>query len=143
MYFKWQSNDWKLLAYSSVYSVIWREVGIEMYDFANISSRTIVYAAIDDFSGNALMGPTIPNQYKNVKTGKVILKKHVIIGAHSIIFPNVVIGEGVAVGAMSMVKESLDDWYIYVGVPVRKIKARKRKIVELEMNFKKYELLSI
>lgn len=57
-----------------------------MYDFANISSRTIVYAAIDDFSGNALMGPTIPNQYKNVKTGKVILKKHVIIGAHSIIF---------------------------------------------------------
>ena len=64
MYFKWQSNDWKLLAYSSVYSVIWREVGIEMYDFANISSRTIVYAAIDDFSGNALMGPTIPNQYK-------------------------------------------------------------------------------
>ena len=33
---------------------------------------------------------------------------------------------------MSMVKESLDDWYMYVGVPVRKIKARKRKIVELE-----------
>lgn len=42
-----------------------------------------------------------------------------------------------AVGAMSMVKESLDDWYIYVGVPVRKIKARKRKIVELENEFLK------
>ena len=123
-----------IAAYTALYG---GEVGIEMYDFANISSRTIVYAAIDDFSGNALMGPTIPNQYKNVKTGKVILKKHVIIGAHSIIFPNIVIGEGVAVGAMSMVKESLDDWYIYVGVPVRKIKARKRKIVELENEFLK------
>ncbi|MGN4561553.1 acyltransferase [Bacillus cereus group sp. MYBK5-2] len=113
------------------------EMGIEMHDFANISSKTIVYAAIDDFSGNTLMGPTIPHQYKNVKAGKVILKKHAIVGAHSIIFPNVVIGEGAAVGAMSMVKESLDDWYMYAGVPVRKIKARKKKIVELENEFLK------
>jgi len=108
-----------------------------MHDFANISSSTIVYAAIDDFSGNTLMGPTIPHQYKNVKAGKVVLKKHAIVGANSIIFPNVVIGEGAAVGAMSMVKESLDDWYIYVGVPVRKIKARKKNIVELENEFLK------
>ncbi len=49
-------------------------MGIEMHDFANISSKTIVYAAIDDFSGNTLMGPTIPHQYKNVKAGKVVLK---------------------------------------------------------------------
>ncbi|MEC2916036.1 acyltransferase, partial [Bacillus cereus] len=42
-----------------------------------------------------------------------------------------------AVGAMSMVKESLDDWYMYVGVPVRKIKARKKNIVELENEFLK------
>lgn len=123
-----------IAAYTALYG---GEVGIEMHDFANISSKTIVYAAIDDFSGNTLMGPTVPNQYKNVKAGKVILKKHVIVGAHSIIFPNVVIGEGAAVGAMSMVKDNLDDWYIYAGVPVRKIKAREKKILELEIDFLK------
>ena len=73
-----------------------------MHDFANISAKTIVYAVLDDFSGNTLMGPTVPNQYRNVKAEKV--KKHVIIGANSIIFPNVIVGEGTAVGAMSMVK---------------------------------------
>ncbi|MGN4667910.1 acyltransferase [Bacillus cereus group sp. MYBK234-1] len=123
-----------IAAYTALYG---GEMGIEMHDFANISSRTIVYAAIDDFSGNTLMGPTIPNQYKNVKVGKVIFKKHAIIGAHSIISPNVIIGEGAAVGAMSMVKENLDDWYIYAGVPVRKIKPRKKKILELEIDFLK------
>ena len=37
---------------------------------------------------------------------------------------------------MSMVKESLEDWYIYAGVPVRKIKPRQRKMLELEIDFK-------
>lgn len=45
-----------------------------MHDFANISAKTIVYAVLDDFSGNTLMGPTVPSQYRNVKTEKVILK---------------------------------------------------------------------
>ncbi|HFK1546008.1 acyltransferase [Bacillus albus] len=111
------------------------EVGIEMHDFANISAKTIVYAVLDDFSGNALMGPTVPNQYRNVKTGKVILKKHAIIGANSIVFPNVTVGEGAAVGAMSMVKKSLDDWYTYAGIPARKVKSRQKKMLELEIDF--------
>ncbi|HDR8064911.1 acyltransferase [Bacillus thuringiensis] len=121
-------------AYTALYG---GEVGIEMHDFANISAKTIVYAVLDDFSGNTLMGPTVPNQYRNVKAEKVILKKHVIIGANSIIFPNVTVGEGTAVGAMSMVKESLDDWYIYAGVPVRKVKPRQKKMLELEIDFLK------
>ena len=57
-----------------------------------------------------------------------------IIGANSIIFPNVIVGEGTA-GAMSMVKESLDDWYIYAGIPVRKVKPRQKKMLELEIDF--------
>lgn len=65
-----------------------------------------------------------------------------IIGANSIIFPNVIVGEGTAVGAMSMVKESLDDWYIYAGVPVRKVKPRQKKMLELEIDFLKAFILN-
>lgn len=57
-----------------------------------------------------------------MKVEKVILKKYVIIGVNFIIFLNVIVGEGMVVGVMSMVKESLDDWYIYVGIFVRKVK---------------------
>ena len=45
----------EVIAHISVWR-IWREVGIEMHDFANISAKTIVYAVLDDFSGNTLMG---------------------------------------------------------------------------------------
>ncbi|KEK24135.1 acyltransferase [Bacillus gaemokensis] len=121
-------------AYTALYG---GEVGIEIQNFANISARTCVYAVLDDFSGNVLMGPTIPIQYKNVTAAKVILKKHAIVGANCIIFPNVTIGEGTAVGAMSMVKTTLEDWFIYVGVPVRKIKPRQKKLLELETEFLK------
>ena len=43
---------------------------------------------------------------------------------------------------MSMVKESLDDWYIYAGVPVRKVKPRQRKMLELEIDFLKTFILN-
>ena len=43
---------------------------------------------------------------------------------------------------MSMVKESLDDWYIYAGVPVRKVKPRQRKMLELEIDFLKHSFLT-
>ena len=41
-----------------------------------------------------------------------------------------------------MVKESLEDWYIYAGVPVRKIKPRQRKMLELEIDFLKTFILN-
>ena len=47
------------------------------------------------------------------------------------VFPNLIIPEGVAVGACSLVTKSLDEWGIYVGVPVKRIKDRSRCMVEL------------
>lgn len=44
-------------AYTALYG---GEVGIEMHDFANISAKTLVYAVLDDFSGNTLMGANCP-----------------------------------------------------------------------------------
>ncbi len=76
LHFKWQNHNWKLFRiYQRIQRYMEGEVGIEMHDFANISAKTIVYAVLDDFSGNTLMGPTVPNQYRNVKTEKSYFKK--------------------------------------------------------------------
>lgn len=54
-----------------------------------------------------------------------------MVGAHSVILPGVSFGEGAVVGSLSLVKESLDPWGIYGGVPARLIKPRGRNVEEL------------
>ncbi len=61
----------------------------------------------------------------------VTLKRHVIIGANSVILPNLTIGEGTSVGALSLVTKDLDPWGIYAGIPVRRLKDRKRDLLEI------------
>lgn len=105
--------------------------GVLLRDFSGLSARVTIYAAIDDFSGEYAVGSMAPIDKRRLISGSVILEKYVQIGAGTCIFPNVVIGEGTAVGAMSLVKTSLPEWGIYAGIPVRKLKDRKKRLVEL------------
>ncbi|MFZ7101345.1 MAG: acyltransferase [Peptococcaceae bacterium] len=105
---------------------------IEMSDYTSISGRTLVYSTTDDYSGEFMTNPTIPSLYRNVIGGKVLFKKHVIIGAGCIVLPNVVVNEGAAIGAMSLVNKDIEAWSISAGIPCKKIKNRKRNILELE-----------
>lgn len=115
------------------------EAGIIMEDYTAISSRCAVYAASDDYSGAALTNPMLPDKFRNVIEGAVTIKKHSIIGTGSSILPNVTIGEGCSVGSMSLVSKSIDAWGIYVGIPCKRIKERKKDLLELEKEFLKEE----
>lgn len=112
--------------------------GITMMDFSGLSSRCVIYAETDDYSGGFLTNPTIPDEFRNVYGGQVILHKHVIIGSGTCILPNTVLAEGAAVGSMSMVNKSLDGWGIYAGCPCRRIKERNRNLIALEQKLKEY-----
>jgi acetyltransferase-like isoleucine patch superfamily enzyme len=102
--------------------------GIEIKDFSGLSQNVKIYSKTDDYSGNSLSNPTIPNKYKFIKKGKVIINEHVIIGAGSVILPNVIIGEGSAVGALSLITTNLDSWTIYYGNPLKKLTKRVKKL---------------
>jgi Acetyltransferase (isoleucine patch superfamily) len=106
--------------------------GIVLKDFSGISSRSAVYAQTDDYSGDYLTNPAVPEQYRNVREGTVTLEKHVLVGSGCTILPDITIGEGTAVGSMSLVNQSLDSWGIYAGIPCRRIKERSRKLLEAE-----------
>lgn len=106
--------------------------GIEMENYSGLSSRVAIYAESDDYSGNAMTNPTISAEYRNVTGGKVILKEHVIIGTGTSIMPDIIIGEGCAVGSMSLVNKSIDSWGIYAGIPCKRIKERNKKILVIE-----------
>lgn len=105
---------------------------VVMEDFSGLSSRVSIYSSNDDYSGNFLTNPTVPSEHTNVSHGDVHLKKHVIVGAGSVILPNVVLEEGVAVGSLSLVTKSVDEYKIVVGNPAKVLKDRKRNLKELE-----------
>ena len=100
-----------------------------------ISYRSAVYAESDDYSGNSMTNPMIPDEFRGVYGGKVLLKKHAIVGSGSTILPGVIIGEGSAVGAMSLVSKEIEPWTICTGIPAKKIKDRSREILVKEKEF--------
>ncbi|WP_296205428.1 acyltransferase [Psychrobacter sp. UBA3962] len=105
---------------------------IILKDFCGLSSRVSVYSSNDDYSGKFLTNPTVPTEFTNVSHGPVTIGKHVIIGSGSVILPNVILEEGVAVGALSLVNKSCKAFGIYLGVPAKRIKERKRQLLNME-----------
>jgi dTDP-4-amino-4,6-dideoxy-D-glucose acyltransferase len=101
-------------------------------EFCGISSGTKIFGGCDDFSGKYLTNPTVPCEYTNVKKGDIILEKHTIIGANSVILPNVILKEGTSIGALSLVNKSTKEWTIYAGCPIKSIKIRHKDCLELE-----------
>ena len=108
---------------------------IDIEDFAGISSHSSVYSSTDDYSGNFLTGPTIPDKYRNVISKPVYIKKHTIIGSGTVILPGVTIGLCSAVGALSLVTKNVADYMIYAGQPAKKVKHRNMKCIDLELQY--------
>jgi len=113
----------------AAYCALYGAFGIEIEDYTGISVRCTVLSASDDFSGNYLAGPTMPKDTTNVTGGRVTFKKYSIVGVGCVIFPNVTIKEGAVAGAMSLINKSLDEWGIYAGIPAKKIKDRKKGLL--------------
>jgi acetyltransferase-like isoleucine patch superfamily enzyme len=70
---------------------------------------------------------TVHEKFKKTTRKKVVIGKHVIIGANTVIFPGCTIKEGTSVGAMSLINQNTKNWGVYFGIPA-KLK-KKRKII--------------
>lgn len=113
------------------------EEGIEMMDFSGLSSKVNLYAVSDDYSGESMTNPMVPEEYKKTMISrKVLLEKHSIIGTNSVVLPGVTVSEGSSIGSMSLCMKSTEAWGVYVGIPVKRMKERKREILNLEKRFK-------
>lgn len=115
----------------SAYSALYGANGIKMENYTGISPRTTIFSAMDDFSGDYLIGPVHPKEYINVTGGEVILRQFSQLGAGTMVFPGVEIGEGAVTGAMSLVNKDLNPWTVNVGIPVTKSWCRSKHIKEM------------
>ena len=104
-------------------------------DFSGLAYGCQVFSQSDDYSGATMTNPTVPSQYKNETKSPVKIGSHCIFGTFAVVFPGVEIAEGTAVGAAAVVTKSTDEWSIYAGNPARRVKDRKKDLLELERDY--------
>lgn len=105
---------------------------VTLEDFVGLSSRVSVFSSNDDYSGEFMTGPMVPAHMRRASAAPVLFRKHAIVGSTSVVLPGVTIGIGAAVGALSLVKSSVDDFTIVAGSPARCLGKRSRALLELE-----------
>ncbi|MBD5487694.1 MAG: acyltransferase [Lachnospiraceae bacterium] len=110
---------------------------IEVGSYCALSSRCAVYAESDDYSGDSMVNPLVPAQFRHIQSEEVNIGNHVIVGTGGTILPGVSVGEGASVGAMSLIIRDIEPWTINVGIPCKKIKERSRKLLEYEQEWMK------
>lgn len=105
------------------------KAGFEMKNFANIAHGARIYTVNDDYSGEYLMGPTIPADLLSLSPAAVLMEEYANIGAGAIVLPGVTLAEGSVLGALSMIGRSTEPWIMYAGVPAKPIKQRRRDMI--------------
>jgi galactoside O-acetyltransferase len=111
------------------------EFGVTLEDFSGLAYGCHLFSQSDDYSGRSLTNPTVPDRYKRETKAPILIKRHSIVGTCSVILPGVTLGEGTAVGAMSMVTKSTEPWSIYFGIPAKRLKARRQDLLEGEQQY--------
>lgn len=123
------------------YCGLYGDSSITLEDFSGLSARVLVYSSSEDYSGKYMTNPTVDEEFTNSIRIPVLIQKHSIIGAGSILLPGVIIKEGCAIGAASLVNKSTDPWGIYAGVPIKLIKLRSKDVLIFEKKFQEKRMI--
>ena len=108
------------------FSYVQASGGVVIKDFSGLSQGCKVYSKSSDFV-NELTNSTIPKKFIKSNVGKVVLGTNSDVGANTVILPGVTIGEGVALGANSLVLKTLNNkWSLYFGSPARFVRKRNK-----------------
>jgi acetyltransferase-like isoleucine patch superfamily enzyme len=107
---------------------IFGTAGCTLGDFVSVSPRAAIFTTNDDFSGESLVGPTIPARYRSgLSQEAVVINDYACIATNATVMPGVVMQEGSVCGAHALVRSNCEPWSIYAGVPAARIKARSQK----------------
>lgn len=118
-------------------SVIQGAGTVSLEDFSGLSYGVRVLSSSDDFLFGNLTNPTVPDEYRRVLSSPIIIEKHGIVGANSVILPGVKIGVGGAIGALTHVSRSVLPGEIVQGSVKNRIGFRNLdKLARLELELR-------
>lgn len=94
--------------------------------FCFVSVGAKIVCASEQFWGEGLIGPVIPEAYKDVILNEpVVMENFSGVCANSVVMPGVRMAQGSILGANSLLKHNTEPWTIYAGSPARPIKTRR------------------
>jgi galactoside O-acetyltransferase len=108
--------------------------GINLEEGSALAYGCHLFAQTDDYSGEFLVSPLFDSKLTNVQGGPITIGRLSTIATASIILPNIVLGEGSAIGAMSIVNRNTQPWTISMGQPARFFKDRDRNALKIWKN---------
>jgi len=114
--------------------------GVKLGSYCTISHGVRLFTESADYSGASFTNVFPDGRFSNPKAGPIFVGDHVIIGGNSVVMPDVVIGEGAAIGALSFVRNSVEGWSIYAGNPLRRLGDRSTQIREIAEKIARGEL---
>jgi len=108
---------------------------IRFDSFVTISHSVGVYTSDEDYSSGMLTNPTVPDGFRTARTAPISFGRHSAAGAGSVILPDASFAEGSILGALSMIKQPMEPWSIYAGIPARRMRERRRDLLEREQEY--------
>lgn len=115
----------------STHVLIAGRAGFHLGNYSGLSAGSRLFTTSDDFSGEYLTGPTLPEKVTNAAYQSIAIGDHAVVGANSIVLPGGSLGEGTVLGSLSLAKSALKPWFICAGVPAKPIKPRSKKLLDL------------
>jgi dTDP-4-amino-4,6-dideoxy-D-glucose acyltransferase len=112
---------------------------VVLEDFSCLSGRSSAYTS--SMSGRLLVNsfipnPTLPEAFRSMSQGPVILRKHSCLGCGSVVLPGVELGFGSVAGALTLVRKSVPEGVVICGNPPQVLLHRNRAELErLEEEF--------
>lgn len=103
---------------------------VEIGRAVGIGPRVSIFTGSDDYTGGHLASPAVPDFFRHVRCGDVVIEDGAVIGCGSVILPGVTIGRGAAVGALSLVKRDVDPYTIVCGPDQRLLGRRDADRIE-------------
>lgn len=100
--------------------------------FCGLSHGCRIFSSTDDLGANALTNPLVPEGYGAVRSERVHIESHCIVGAVAVVMPGVHMGKGSILGVHSYLKTNMPEFEIWGGVPAKHLKPRSRDLLGLE-----------
>ncbi|MDW2958469.1 MAG: acyltransferase [Alphaproteobacteria bacterium] len=120
----------------SAYVALYGRGGIKIGNFCGISPRSTLFSASDDFSGEYMISPMVPDELTNLDVRPIVLNDYVQLGTSTTVMPGVNFGQGSVTGACSLVLKDTKPWTINIGIPCKFYKERARKIMDMAQKIK-------
>ncbi len=102
---------------------------VRIGDFVGIGTSSALISQSSDYISASFELPSIPESMRFGGYGKFInIKDHVLLGAHTVVLPDVTLPKGLASTAKTILrKKEYEEWCLYDGIDAKKLLKRSNK----------------